>query len=70
MPLARLFNVRNCQTVRLPKGISFRGPEIEVFRRGDELILREKYSSKPRHSADYRAASSRQLRSRTFLRPR
>jgi antitoxin VapB len=30
------------QTVWLPKGFGFESDEVEVFRRGDEIVLREK----------------------------
>ena len=30
------------QSIRLPKGFRFRGKEVEIFRRGDEVVLREK----------------------------
>lgn len=30
------------QAVRLPKEFRFEGTEVEIFRRGDEVILREK----------------------------
>lgn len=31
--------------MRLPKGFRFRGNEVEIFRRGDEVVLREKDSN-------------------------
>jgi hypothetical protein len=63
MPTARLFNWRNCQAVRLPKGFSFRGREIEIFRRENELILREKLSGKIRRAGVSIPASGRIRRS-------
>jgi antitoxin VapB len=42
MPTARVFKSGNSQAVRLPKQFRLRSKEVEIFRRGDELILREK----------------------------
>lgn len=42
MATARVFRSGNSQAVRLPKEFRLKGPEVEVFRRGDELVLREK----------------------------
>lgn len=42
MATARLFKSGNSQAVRLPKQFRFRGDEVEIFRRGDEVVLREK----------------------------
>jgi antitoxin VapB len=39
---ARLFRSGNSQAVRLPKAFRLRGDEVEIFRRGDEIVLREK----------------------------
>lgn len=44
MPLvtrARVFQSGNSQAVRLPKEFRFRSPVVEIFRRGDEVVLRE-----------------------------
>jgi antitoxin VapB len=41
MPTAKIFRSRNCQAVQLPKDFRVRGQELEIFRRGDEIILRE-----------------------------
>jgi antitoxin VapB len=38
----RIFKSGNSQAVRLPKEFQFRGKEVEIFRRGDEVVLREK----------------------------
>jgi antitoxin VapB len=38
----RVFKSGNSQAVRLPKQFQFRGKEVEIFRRGDEVVLREK----------------------------
>jgi antitoxin VapB len=42
MATARLFKSGNSQAVRLPKEFRLQGPEVEIFRRGDEIVLREK----------------------------
>jgi antitoxin VapB len=42
MATARVFRSGNSQAVRLPKEYRLRGTEVEIFRRGDEIVLREK----------------------------
>ena len=42
MGIARVFRSGNSQAVRLPKQFRFKGKEVEIFRRGDEVVLREK----------------------------
>lgn len=42
MATARVFRSGNSQAVRLPKSFRLRGPEVEIFRRGEEIVLREK----------------------------
>jgi len=42
MATARVFRSGNSQAVRLPKQFRLRGTEVEIFRRGDEIVLREK----------------------------
>lgn len=42
MPTARIFKSGNSQAVRLPKAFRLRGKEVEIFRRGEEVVLREK----------------------------
>ena len=39
---ARIFKSGNSQAVRLPKEFRFRAQEVEIFRRGEEVVLREK----------------------------
>jgi antitoxin VapB len=39
---ARVFRSGNSQAVRLPKEYRLKGTEVEIFRRGDEIVLREK----------------------------
>lgn len=41
MTKARIFKSGNSQAVRLPKQFRFRVREVEIFRRGDEVVLRE-----------------------------
>ena len=42
MSIARVFRSGNSQAVRLPKEFRFDSEEVEIFRRGDEVVLREK----------------------------
>lgn len=42
MATARVFRSGNSQAVRLPKEFRLNADEVEIFRRGDELVLREK----------------------------
>jgi antitoxin VapB len=42
MTTARVFKSGNSQAVRLPKDFRFRSKEVDIFRRGEEVILREK----------------------------
>jgi antitoxin VapB len=42
MATARVFKSGNSPGGSLPKQFRFRGKEVEIFRRGDEVILREK----------------------------
>ena len=37
-----VFQSGNSQAVRLPKEFRFRSKRVEIFRRGDEIVLREK----------------------------
>ncbi|HLF96718.1 MAG TPA: type II toxin-antitoxin system VapB family antitoxin [Methylococcaceae bacterium] len=41
MTIARIFKSGNSQAVRLPKEYRFATAEVEIFRRGDEVVLRE-----------------------------
>lgn len=40
--IAKVFQSGNSQAVRLPKAFRFKASEVEIFRRGDEVVLREK----------------------------
>ena len=42
MTTAKVFMTGRSQAIRLPKKFRFEGTEVEIFRRGDEVILREK----------------------------
>lgn len=42
MATARVFRSGNSQAVRLPKQFQVKSKEVEIFRRGDEIVLREK----------------------------
>ena len=41
MPTAKVFKSGNSQALRIPKAIAIQGPEVEIFRRGDEIVIRE-----------------------------
>jgi antitoxin VapB len=42
MGSARVFRSGNSQAVRLPKQFRLKSKEVEIYRRGDEIVLREK----------------------------
>jgi antitoxin VapB len=42
MGTARVFRSGNSQAVRLPKQFRLKSKEVEIFRRGDEIVLRER----------------------------
>ena len=42
MGTARVFRSGNSQAVRLPKQFRVKSSELEIFRRGDEIVLRER----------------------------
>lgn len=42
MAIARVFRSGNSQAVRLPKEFQVKSKELEIFRRGEEIVLREK----------------------------
>jgi antitoxin VapB len=42
MDLGGFIQVRHVQAVRLPKKFRLNASEVEIFRRGDEIVLREK----------------------------
>lgn len=45
MASAKVFQSGNSQALRIPKEFALKGPEVEIFRRGDELVIREKPAS-------------------------
>ena len=42
MDTARVFRSGNSQAVRLPKRFRLKSKEVEIFRRGNEIVLRER----------------------------
>ncbi len=42
MATAKVFQSGNSQAVRLPKQFRLTSDDVEIFRRGDEIVLREK----------------------------
>ena len=42
MSTAKIFKSGNSQAVRLPKDFQFDVSEVEIFRRGDDVVLRKK----------------------------
>ncbi|MFO1428847.1 MAG: type II toxin-antitoxin system VapB family antitoxin [Candidatus Competibacteraceae bacterium] len=48
MAITKVFKSGNSQAVRLPREFRFDTDEVEIFRRGDEIILRER----PRTAAE------------------
>lgn len=42
MATARVFKSGNSQAVRLPKQFRVKSKEVEIYKRGDEIVLREK----------------------------
>jgi antitoxin VapB len=42
MATARVFRSGNSQAVRLPKQFRLTSKEVEIFRRGEEIVLRER----------------------------
>jgi antitoxin VapB len=40
--VAKVFKSGNSQAVRLPKEFRLSSDEVDIFRRGDELVLRER----------------------------
>jgi antitoxin VapB len=41
MSTAKIFKSGNSQALRLPKEFQFDVPEVEIFRRGDEIVIRK-----------------------------
>jgi antitoxin VapB len=45
MPITKVFRSGNSQAVRIPKGFHFRSKHVEITRRGEEIVLRERPAS-------------------------
>lgn len=45
MATAKVFRSGNSQAVRLPKQYRLKSKEVEIFRRGEEIVLREKHGT-------------------------
>ena len=45
MTYARIFQSGNSQAVRLPKEFRFTADQVEIFRQGQDIVLRERPSS-------------------------
>lgn len=45
MTFARVFQSGNSQAVRLPKEFRFRSEQVEIFRQGNDIVLRERPAS-------------------------
>lgn len=41
MTRTRVFRSGNSQAVRIPIEFRLKGPEVEIYRRGDEIVLRD-----------------------------
>jgi Virulence-associated protein and related proteins len=41
MTIAKVFKSGNSQAIRLPKEFRVASPQLEIYRRGDEIVLRE-----------------------------
>jgi len=42
MRVTKVFKSGNSQAVRLPKDLQFKADEVEIFKRANEVVLREK----------------------------
>jgi antitoxin VapB len=45
MTVARVFQSGNSQAVRLPKEFRFKSDQVEIFRQGADIVLRERPAS-------------------------
>lgn len=57
MPTAKVFKSGNSQAVRLPKEFRINAKEVEISRRGDEIVLREKKKGRGMAAAFHAIAS-------------
>jgi antitoxin VapB len=56
MAIAKVFRSGNSQAGRVPKEFRFQAGEVEIFRRGQEVVLREKDKTRARVRAYRRSA--------------
>jgi antitoxin VapB len=42
MAVTKVFRSGNSQAVRIPKKLRFRSRQVEILKRGDEIVLRER----------------------------
>jgi antitoxin VapB len=42
MAITKVFRSGNSQAVRIPKQYRFRSPQVEITKRGNEIVLRER----------------------------
>ena len=52
MGTAKVFRSGNSQAVRLPKQFRLKSKEVEIFRRGNEIVLRETTDDDMRKALD------------------
>lgn len=45
MAIAKVFRSGNSQAVRLPKKFRLKSKEVDIYRRGEEIVLRERHDS-------------------------
>ncbi len=62
MTEAAVFMSGNSQAVRLPKPFRFQGSSVEIFRRGDEVVLREKRQTLAQALGDWPEISADEAR--------
>jgi antitoxin VapB len=62
MTEAAVFMSGNSQAVRLPKAFRFQGSSVEIFRRGDEVVLREKRKTLAQALGDWPAITADEAR--------
>lgn len=62
MTEAAVFMSGNSQAVRLPKPFRFQGSSVEIFRRGDEVVLREKRQTLAQALSDWPDISADEAR--------
>ena len=51
MNVAKIYRSGNFQTVRLPRQFHLKSAQVEIFRRGNEIVLRERQDD-PRDAFD------------------